>query len=437
MRAAASVIVIAAAAAGCGRYGFEGDDGADDTTEARTLTITVKAEGGAGTVLGPDGIECTTTCEYELPLGETLTLRGAAETGSWLAGWDSAVCGGNFDCVLDLPDGYDEDLEITAVFRPRPNRVFISSTSFDGSFGGPEVADAECALRAASAGLDGDWLAYLSTSTRKAFDLLVGSRGWIRMDGAPVADFPAQFTEGPLVFAPWLDESGTPLPHDGVYLGTIGPDVGDTCNDWTNNTPDVAGTATSTDFGTNTLYGWGHGCDSALHFLCVETGKDVEVAPFPDTGKLAFVTTQDWQPMVGTRDSADALCQSEAEAAGREGAFLAALSTTTESIASRFIPGTIWTRVDGVRLMRDGTAMTTDFLDVAPELTLLGAVVFDDYWTGTLRFDQPSQLSENCSDWTTGKGTDGTMHWTSKVDVSQPQKFDDCSSAVPVLCLEQ
>src|SRR5688572_11411215 len=111
MRAAVRVIVIAAAAAaaaGCGRYGFEGDDGADDTTDAPKLVITVEDDGGAGTVLGPDGIECTTTCEYELPLGQTLTLRAPAETGSWLAGWDSAVCGGNFDCVFDVGDGYDE-----------------------------------------------------------------------------------------------------------------------------------------------------------------------------------------------------------------------------------------------------------------------------------------------------------------------------------------
>ena len=158
MRATASVIAIAIAAVGCGRYGFEGDDG-DDAPDAPRLVITVTDDGGRGTVLGPDGITCTETCDYPLPIGATLTLRGIPETGDWLAGWDSASCGGNFDCVFTVPDGYDEDVEIAAVFRPRPNRTFISSTSFDGAFGGTAAADAECQTRAESAGLDGDWMA--------------------------------------------------------------------------------------------------------------------------------------------------------------------------------------------------------------------------------------------------------------------------------------
>ena len=61
----------------------------------------------------------------------------------------------------------------------------------------------------------------------------------------------------------------------------------------------------------------------------------VSARPHQDRWVVAFAE-------VAGRDAADALCASEAVAAGQAGTFLATLATTTESIASRFPPGSTW-----------------------------------------------------------------------------------------------
>jgi hypothetical protein len=427
--------IVCVLAAGCGRFSF--DPGADDGDDAPpgSARITVTVTGGDGLVVGPAGLSCSTgTCSVDVPIGAPATLRGLAETGSWLAGW-SGACGGNFDCDF-VADG---NVAVVATFSPRPNRVFVTSQTVDGAFGGADAADLLCATSAQSAGLDGTWVAYVSDSTIEAGARIAGSRGWIRVDGAPVGDSPGSLTDGPIVFPARLDEYGDDVGVAAIYTGTIaGAIADDCCLDWSSNLATDLGSVVYAHWGSTLAFdGWGESCEAQAHLLCVEIGRIVPVAIAPASGRLAFVTAAMWTPG-GGRDGADALCASEAAAAGVPGTFLAALATSTETIASRFAPGAPWRRVDGVRLTRGPTMFGADYLDVAPELDLQGRVVVNDYWTGARRFDALPDPGGNCGDWTIGDtSSDGDMHFTTSTWVGTPAKREPCDSAVALLCLEQ
>jgi len=438
IRSTVLVCAVASSLAACGRFSFDDatpDAGGDDTPAVSRVTIRVNGT-GTGMVVGDAGLSCADTCVFDFAPGTQVTLRGLAQTGSWLAGW-SGPCGGNFDCSFDA-SGTDVTVDIE--FSPRPNRVFVTSTTYDGAFGGVALADAACQMRASAALLDGTWISYMSATGVDAVDRLQTSRGWIRMDGAPIADSPARFATGPLAFVPRFDEYGDDVGRSEVWTGTSGGSAATTnCGDWTSNLATDSGAALMSIWGSIFASASFPGyCDASRRFLCVEVGKNVQVKVFPDTGKLAFVTAGRWTPGVGNRDTADALCASEAAAALQSGTFLAALATTSESIASRFVPGTIWRRIDGIRLIRDGTLFSTDFIDVAPELDLAGGVVDSDFWTGTNRLGAVADPSVNCANWTDGTSAlNGAMHVTVFTDVSQPAKYDSCDDPLPLLCLQQ
>jgi len=422
---------------GCGRLGFDSAGGAPPDPDAPNVTtITIQHNGGDGTVVGPNGFTCTgQTCTLDVAPGTVVSFRGLAATDSWFAGW-TGPCGGNFDCEFQA----DTSVTILADFSPTPNRVFVTSTTTDGAFGGLAGGDAICAARAAAAGLNGTFIAYLSDSTTNAANRVnAGSRGWVRTDGAPFADAPTVFATGNnLVFPVRLDEYGNDLGDVRVYTGTnFGSTTANLCLDWTSNAGVDTGTVSEPKYGFDSAGGYGGACSSQAHLLCAEIGRVVQIKLRPDTGRVAFMTKTNWIPG-GGRASADALCTSEAAAAGLTGTFLAAIATTTESIASRFPIGEVYRRVDGVRLLRSPGMLAADWLDVPPQLDQLGDVVRSDFWSGASRLSAASASpADNCNDWMDGTGTiNGIMHWTTNTDLRSPAKADPCDNAIPVLCLE-
>jgi hypothetical protein len=426
-------------AAGC-RLGFDDlpdDDAGDDIAGIPRLTVTVTGPAGYGMVVGPNGLSCAAgdTCVVDVDAGTTVTLRGLAATDRWFAGW-SGPCGGNFDCELRI----DTDVTIDAELTDRPNRVFVTSTAVDGAFGGVGAADTLCATSATNAGLGGTWVAYISAAgVRDAADLLVGSRGWVRLDGAPVADSPGQLADGPLAFVPRLDEYGDDVGSAEIYTGTrAGAAVAGHCNGWTSNLDTDDGAIVGADWGSSFAFdNRNEECNVPHALLCVEVGRNVPIAIKPDTGRIAFVSTAPWVPG-GGRAAADALCAGEATTAGLPGTYLAAIATSTETIASRFTPGMPWRRVDGVRLTRDATLFVRDYLDVAPELDRVGQVVMADFWTGAPSFDQVAESNGNCNDWTVGDlSAMGDMHFTTSTWMGSPAKREPCDWAVPLLCLQE
>ena len=422
-------------ALGACRLGFDDVDPAEGDDVSTTARITIQHNGpNLGTVVGPNGFTCTAgSCTLDVPKGTTVTLRGLPTSDGWFLGWTSA-CGGNFDCVFDA----QADTTIAADFSPTPNRVFVTSTTTDGAFGGIAGADAMCAARATAGGLSGTFVAYLSDSTTNATTRISSSRGWIRRDGAPLADAPAAFATGKIVFPPRLDEYGNDLGNVNVYTGTdYGVTFANLCTDWTDNAAGVMGGMSQTQYASSSMNAGNRACSTQGHILCVETGRNITVEARPNTGKLSFATKNNWTPG-GGRDSADAFCASEAASAGLSGTFLAAVATTTESIADRFDPLATYRRVDGVRLLRAPGFFSADWLDVPPELDQFGATISADFWTGAERFNQTPTAAENCNNWTDATATgNGKMHFTTRTDVRTPAKTYPCTSAVPVLCLEQ
>lgn len=435
-RAVLMVLVLSA----CGRLGYDEQiaDGADaslpDVPDG-LARITVQRMGtGTGTIVGSDGFTCSdASCELVVPIGTSVWLRGLAATDSWFGGWTS-LCGGNFECRFTAT----ASATILADFSPMPNRVFVTSTTTDGAFGGIAGADAICAARASAAGLTGSYVAFLADATTTAVSRLGGSRGWVRLDGAPVADAPTALATGAIIFPPRLDEFGTDLGNVVVWTGSNwGATVADRCLDWTSNQAVDDGGTTRAQYASSVASSSKRACSLQHHLMCMETGRTIPVAVRPDTGKLAFTTRTTWQPGNG-RATADTLCASEAASAGLAGTFLAAMATTTESIASRFAAGEVYRRVDGVRLFRDAGMFDVDFLDVPPELDQFGVRVSDDYWTGTGRWNTPTTLANSCTDWTDGAGTSsGEMHFTTYTEIKNAAKSDACDIAFPVLCLEQ
>lgn len=427
--------LLVAGVAGCGRFGFE--DQPDDMPDGTMLTIRISGP-GTGTITGTDGIVCTSatgTCVIDVTGVSSVTLRGVAATGSWFSGW-SGPCGGNFDCAIPITG----DVTVDAELMPTPNRVFVSAAEYRGDFGSVAAADAECELGANTANLQGTFIAYLGSTTLNPIERLAGSRGWIRTDGAPVADLPDAFANGPLMFPNRLDEHGTDLLAVPVFTGTRqGLGSVNTCTDWTSFDPAISGDAVRSDWGTHSATGYAtDGCDGYHHLMCIEVGRNVPVASKPDTGRLAFLTTNGWTPGAG-RDDADALCATEASAAAFPGTYLAAVATTTDTISARFDPtGLPWRRTDGIRLVHLGSLFTTDFLDVAPERGVGGGVMNVDFWTGSRRFNQLPTGSDNCLDWSVGDATQmGQMGYSSVTNVTDSAKFDACNSAVSLLCLQQ
>lgn len=82
--------------------GCQGLKSAPLTPASTTFQLTVTAPAtGSGTITGPAGINCPTTCTASFPQGTQVTLTEAAGTGYVFGGWTGA-CTGTGTCVVTL-----------------------------------------------------------------------------------------------------------------------------------------------------------------------------------------------------------------------------------------------------------------------------------------------------------------------------------------------
>ena len=195
----------------------------------------------------------------------------------------------------------------------RANIVFLTSSQHSpASLGGLTGADAICAMRANEAGLTGTFVAWLSTSTVNAVDRLAGARGWMRTDGAMVADTPADLAANKLVYAITLDENGIDR------AAGIGTNPGYVLTATDGGTLDFSdcgnfmSTAGTTELGTpfSTHFGWSARatlpCDTTSRLYCFQIDRNVPLSMKVTTGRLAFVSTADFTPSSGIA-AADAI----------------------------------------------------------------------------------------------------------------------------------
>lgn len=119
-----------------------------------------------------------------------------------------------------------------------PLKAFVSSETPTGNLGGVAGADALCNKLAQAAGLQGTFVAWVSTAQVDAIDRITSAGPWQRVDGQVVAQTKAQLATGQLTTPLRLDEKGKqpPVDEDRVWTATSGNGTyvgGSDCGGWT------------------------------------------------------------------------------------------------------------------------------------------------------------------------------------------------------------
>jgi hypothetical protein len=195
------------------------------------------------------------------------------------AGNENAAVSGFMSCVSTAFAALSVPCR-TAMVRARPagKRVFLTHQRFLGSLGGLTGANAKCNDAAAAAGLVGNFIAWLSTSTVNAVDRLADVGPWTDTQGTLVfADKNAVVTTGPMT-ALWYDERGQFLSTANIWTGTRfdgvyqwGAVMAPPCQEWTSATgADGARVGQVGRTGSEWTSYSGTSCNSEAHLICFE-----------------------------------------------------------------------------------------------------------------------------------------------------------------------
>lgn len=319
-----------------------------------------------------------------------------------------------------------------------PNVVFVSSVPFAANIG-LAGADNACRDLAENARLDGDFVAWMSDSTTSVFDRLVGSRGWVRTDGVPVADsLDELLTRGPRVPIAVSENMTSLATVNSAFVRTgttlAGPAPDRNCNDWSTTDAGTFGLSGELVAGGNEFTQVAErDCSEAQRLLCFERGRQVEVLSTAPTQPIVFVTSAPWLPNGGF-SGADTLCNMEASGP-LPGRIFRAVITDEGSLSARF-PGqtsTVYARPDGVEV---GTVLTSGApLSTFINVTATGAVnLADRVWTGADR-GLASDM-QACGNWsnTGAVGVVGAPY--SSVAAAFDVAVISCGTSHPIYCAE-
>jgi hypothetical protein len=405
------------------------------------ITVTVSGDGGGHVRSAALGIDCPGSCGAEVASGSQVTLVAAVNGGSTFAGWQSG-CSGAAECTFSP----SVDTTVEAKFTDNSsghNFIFVTAETFPVTALTPlSAADALCAQSAATAGLPGTYVAWLSTSAVNAKDRLGSARGWVRPDGNPFADTQSDMRSGRIFFPPYLTAKGRPT-EEWVATGTTDQGIADpqTCNDYTSTSGNLKAGDTRETTSNWTYFGahdFGFPCSNKFPIYCFGTDRQKPVTVTPQPGRLAFLSTLSWQSGGGLT-SADASCQTDAMSAGKSGTFKALLATSGASAASRFdAAGMPWVRVDGIPIAAPGTSPFDDGLQVPLNVTAAGSYRgFDWIATGADAPNVMGSVGSTCNDWTVNganmalkTGLDDTLAWFG--GAVQP-----CNLTAAVYCFQQ
>jgi len=158
---------------------------------------------------------------------------------------------------------------------PPGKKVFVTSTTTSGGFGGTSGADTFCAGRASAAALSGTFKAWLSVTGDGPTTRFTQSAVPYRLvDGTIVANDWSDLTDGTLAHAINLDESGAAVASAEVWTSTTiagAPITSNNCSDYVNATGSVSGICGTTSATGGT---WTNSstpaCNSPLRLYCFE-----------------------------------------------------------------------------------------------------------------------------------------------------------------------
>lgn len=186
-------------------------------TERGTVQSTGQGEGTASWSTSSTGSHATDGSASETGTG---IVSGSSSDGA-----ESTGGTGSDACVPRHCDG----VCIEQTCKP-VKRVFLSSESYVGAFGGLEMADEACNTLARQAGLPGTFRAWLSDETGSPATRMTHSPDpYVRVDGKVVAEGWADLTDGDLLAPISIDEYGN--PGDSVLV-CVGQET------WSNTAPD-------------------------------------------------------------------------------------------------------------------------------------------------------------------------------------------------------
>lgn len=344
---------------------------------------------GATFELTPAGSGCGPGCFRYLE-GTSVTVRPVAAPGARFVEWAGGCAGTSPECTVVM----ERDLYVRARVERLGVAFVTSSDVVVPSLGGLAGADQFCVAHARDAGLDGDFVAWLSTTAQPAGARLDGGAGWVTTLGEPVAlsfdDLVSAglgrfFTpEGRSIIHPISrDERGrhrstlvaTGTAENGSASfrapGPLQPPTLQTCGELLDaNRSITAGHSTATrGLWTDAVV---RSCLSALPLYCFELPAAVSpLAPVKRPGKRAFVTPATVKGDFGGEAFADARCDDAARAAGWTGSF-----------GWRPRGEGPWYRRDGVRVLSSADAGLDAPVMFPPDPEDDGLSFGDDVWVG-------------------------------------------------------
>ena len=377
--------------------------------------VTVIVSGQGGRVSSSDaGLSCDAgaTCSQWVRLGQELRLRLNPAPFFGLSAW-GGLCAdaGASPCALNVTG----NVSVSATFA-RMNTVFVTEQQFNGNLDGGAGATQRCVSAAIDAGFaqPTSYVAWLGDSalpqSATAPARLVGSRGWARTDGLPVADTAADFAAGRFIYPPNLTALGRRDAYDRVWSGHF-PDGGvatDTCLNWSNGSFGLRGQlGFASASGDAWTQGDTHPCGLSYALYCVGTGANAQpvVNEPPPGSRRAFLSS----PVTAnlSNAAADLQCQSEAASAGLAGAtrYKVLRSDVNASGLSRFTPdGGAWYRLDDAlwatpENLANASQTPTTPLDVLANGQRVPETAPVPVWTGGSILSATTQVA-SCSGWT-------------------------------------
>ena len=364
-----------------------------------------------------------------------------------------------------LPNVTCDSLKRLYCFQSNPLTVFVSSIPASAGFArGVEGADNFCDGLAQGAGLEGKYVAWLSSAggtVGDAPEAKMRIRNYVGIyqlvNGTKVADNWVDLTDGTLDNPINIDQNGSLVSGtNNVWTGSTsdGSRFGTDCNNWTSSSKGDFGKVGSTNL---SGVGWSEGnledCRNSQHVYCFET----KIRCGTQGDKCAFQTLTDhFDPPfyqikgdLGGLSGADAICQAAADFSSgvQDGVYKAWLSTPSTSAALRLSQSlTPYRRMDGVKIadnwtdLIDGTLdnpLCQGEIDVNPTNCNAGCPAA---WTGT--DSSGNYSSPSCSSWTddggaleslmglAGNACEVDTKWTDFGDV-------DCFTGIALYCLQQ
>ena len=401
------VVVVDAGAKDSDAAASRADSGGDAPASGLFLTV-VFIGGGSGTVTSsPPGIQCSPNCSATFAASPVvLSARTSNGSDSRFAGWGGACSGLTRDCTVVL----SASTTVTAQFEPIDhNLIFLSSVhTYTPDLGSAIAYDGQCNQLATAAGINNAagnaYMAWVSDSHSSALSRLVPARGFMRMDGEPVADDPAAMLADFQFFNPInIDETGTTLlAATGVLTGMdfYGNGTQADCDDWTATSGSATGLVGCTPCGPPTWYYWENApCGQLVGSLyCFMKTKTSALTITPQLGRKVFLTNGP----VAIGQSADAQCES-AKPSGT-GPVAALRATTTVAASTMIDPTATYVRPDGIVVGLGADVISST---LKSGIWQQGNGLYQEnraVWTGSSTPADLGTTANTCSDWTKNTG---------------------------------